>query len=56
MLTVSQVADLLDLSISSIRRFIRIKELSVHRLGRAMRISHADLAAFMARRRDGGEP
>jgi excisionase family DNA binding protein len=54
MLKVSEVAELLSLSISHTRRLISIGALPVHRVGiRALRISDADVAAFLAKRRRG---
>ncbi|HQT62690.1 MULTISPECIES: helix-turn-helix domain-containing protein [unclassified Acidiphilium] len=42
------VADQLDVSLSTLRRRIAEGALRVHRIGRAIRVSHADLGAFLA--------
>jgi excisionase family DNA binding protein len=42
-----QVAEQLGLSTKTIRRWIDRGELHVHRLGRQIRISEEDLAAFL---------
>jgi excisionase family DNA binding protein len=51
--TVNQVAEMLTMSARSIWRRIKDRELPVHKFGRAVRISHPDLMAFLATRRDG---
>ncbi len=51
MLTVKQAADELQHSEKTIRRWIEQGGLHVHRLGRGIRITHKDLAAFVAVRR-----
>jgi len=38
-------------SVSHLRRQIRLRKLAVHRVGRAIRVSEADLAGFLARAR-----
>ena len=48
MLSLSDVAEQLDVSLSTVRRRIAEGALRVHRIGRAIRISHVDLAAFLA--------
>lgn len=48
MLSLTHVADQLDVSLSSVRRRIAEGALRVHRFGRAVRVSQADLAAFLA--------
>lgn len=53
MLTLREVADLLQLSLAHLRREIRQRRLPAHRLGRAIRISEADLADYLGRRRRG---
>lgn len=50
--TVSEVADMLSVSPRSVCRWISEGELSVHKLGRSVRISHPDLMAFLATHRD----
>jgi excisionase family DNA binding protein len=51
--TVSEVADFLDVSNRSVRRWIKSGELPAHRFGVAVRISEIDLRAFAAARRNG---
>lgn len=51
MLIVKQVADELQHSEKSIRRWIDQGALRVHRLGRSIRIAHDDLNAFVAAQR-----
>ena len=51
MLRVGEVAQQLRLAPRSLWRLIDRGELKVHRFGRAVRISPADLAAFVAARR-----
>lgn len=53
MLTVRQVAERLQASERTVRRAIASGELAVHRIGAAVRVSEADLAAFLAARRQG---
>lgn len=52
MYTISQVAEKLQLSPRQVRRYIAGRVLPVHCFGRRKRISGADLAAFIARRRE----
>lgn len=47
MISLADVADLLDVSIASVRRRIAEGALRVHRIGRTVRISEHDLAAFL---------
>ena len=51
-LTIAQVADKLQLSIKTIRRWIAARDLPAHRLGRQFRISEGDLRGFLAQRRE----
>jgi len=51
--TVGDIADLLDVSTRSVRRWIKSGDLRVHRFGAAVRISESDLKAFASARRDG---
>lgn len=51
MLTVKQVAEELQFSEKTVRRWIDQAVLRVHRLGRGVRITPEDLAAFVAIRR-----
>ena len=53
LLTLREVAALLQLSRAHLRREIRQRRLPAHRLGRAIRISEADLADYLGRRRRG---
>ena len=53
LLSIAKVASLLDVSEKTVRRLIDAGDLVVHRVGRQLRISEADLAAFVARRRLG---
>ena len=48
---VDDVAEQLGVSTKTVRRWIAAGELPVHRLGRQLRISEADLVAFIARSR-----
>ena len=47
LLTLKQVGARTGLSLSSIRRAIRDRRVAVHRLGRVLRVSEADLLAFL---------
>ena len=51
--TIADVADLVDVNERTIRRWIDEGELVAHRFGRQLRISHADLNAFVRARREG---
>jgi excisionase family DNA binding protein len=51
LLGLKAVADLTSLSVSTIRREIRLRRLPVYRIGRAIRVSEADLEAYLAKRR-----
>ena len=48
LMSLTDVADQLDVSLSTLRRRITEGALRVHRIGRALRVSEADLAAFLA--------
>ena len=50
--TIEQVAERLDVSPRSVRRWVAAGTLPVHRFGRPVRISERDLAAFLALHRD----
>jgi excisionase family DNA binding protein len=52
---VPEIAERADVAERTVRRWIDRGELLVHRLGRTVRISEADFAAFLARHRSGGE-
>ena len=51
LLSIAQVADRLGLSPKTVRRRIVDDDLQVHRLGRSLRISEADLRAYLERSR-----
>lgn len=51
LLTVKEVAERLQVSTKTIRRWIAADELSVHHIGRQLRVSEDDLLVFLARRR-----
>ena len=51
--SLAEVAQQLGLSISHLRREIRLRRLPHHEFGRLIRISEADLAAYVASRRRG---
>jgi excisionase family DNA binding protein len=44
--TITDVAEMLGLSVRSVRRLIARAELAVHRFGGAVRVAEADLKAF----------
>jgi excisionase family DNA binding protein len=51
--TISDIAEFLDVSPRSVRRWIKSGELPVHRFGAAVRIAERDLLAFVAVHREG---
>lgn len=51
LLSLHQVADLLQVSAKTVRRWIEAGDLPVHRLGRQPRISAIDLEDFLKSRR-----
>jgi len=51
LLSIAKVAVQLDVSQKTVRRLIEAGELPVHDVGRQLRISETDLAAFLARSR-----
>ena len=51
LLAVGEVAELLQVSSKTVRRWIERQELRTHRLGRQLRVSEEDLAAFLGQRR-----
>jgi excisionase family DNA binding protein len=51
LMSVAAVALQLDVSQKTVRRLIEDGELPIHRIGRQIRISEPDLAAFIARSR-----
>jgi excisionase family DNA binding protein len=50
--SIGYVAEALSVSTRTVRRWTASKALPAHRLGRLVRISQADLAAFLATHRD----
>jgi excisionase family DNA binding protein len=50
--TLAQVAERLQVSTKTVRRWIENDDLIAHRLGRQLRISEADLQAFIKARRE----
>ena len=51
--TIEAVAEALDVSTRTVRRWIESGDLPVHRFGAAVRISDVDLRAFIALHREG---
>jgi excisionase family DNA binding protein len=51
LLTIRDVANLAGVSIMTVRRWIESHGLQIHRLGRLVRISQADLGDFLAAKR-----
>jgi excisionase family DNA binding protein len=51
MLAVTDIAELMRVSTRTVRRWIDSGDLRVHRLGRQVRVSEEDLAAFLNQRR-----
>jgi excisionase family DNA binding protein len=51
--TINAVAETLDVSTRTVRRWIANGTLTAHRLGGVLRISEADLRAFLAEHREG---
>ena len=51
LLTIDEVAEVFNSSSRTVRRLIESGALPVHRLGRLVRISEADLAVFLAMNR-----
>jgi len=49
--SIAEVAALLGVSTRTVRRLIAGGDLLAHRIGRSLRISEADLSAFLARAR-----
>lgn len=52
LLTIQTVAERLGVSTKTIRRLIQAKSIIIHRIGRQIRISEADLAAYVRSQRD----
>ena len=53
LLSIGDVADTLQVSDKTVRRWIERGEMPIHRVGRQIRISAADLATFVRARREG---
>ena len=51
--SIATVAEQLEVSTRTIRRWIAAGDLAVHHVGRQIRISETDLSIFLALRRDG---
>ncbi len=51
LLTIPQIAEVLQVSEKTVRRWIVARELIAHKLGRQWRISHNDLEIFIKARR-----
>jgi excisionase family DNA binding protein len=52
LLSISVVAKRLDISIRTVRRLIDDKSIAIYRIGRQIRISEPDLAAYVQSRRE----
>ena len=52
LLSITAVAKRLDVSGRTVRRLIDNKAIAIHRIGRQIRISEADLAAYARSRRE----
>jgi excisionase family DNA binding protein len=52
LLSISAVAKRLDVSIRTVRRLVNDKAIAIHRIGRQIRISEADLAAYVQSQRE----
>ena len=50
--TIAAVAEFLDVSERTVRRWIKRGELVAHHIGAVVRIAESDLKAFIARHRD----
>ena len=50
-LTLTQIAETLQLDIETIRNWVRKKQLPAYRVGRAYRVKQSDLDKFLAQRR-----
>ena len=51
--TITEVAECLNISTRTVRRWIKSGALPVHSIGGVVRVSDADFAAFLAVRRNG---
>lgn len=52
LLTPRAVADTLGVSVRTVRRFIDAEQITVHRIGRQVRVSERDLEQFIRLRRE----
>jgi excisionase family DNA binding protein len=55
-LTIADVAELLQVSERTVRRWLDAGDLAAHKLGRQWRISDKDLEQYLLSRRQGGRP
>jgi excisionase family DNA binding protein len=53
LLTIKDVADILQVSDKTVRRWIDAGDLVAHRVGRQLRVSQGDLETFIKLRREG---
>jgi excisionase family DNA binding protein len=51
--TIADIADCLDVSTRTVRRWIKSGDLGAHHMGAIVRVSEADFLAFLALRRGG---
>jgi excisionase family DNA binding protein len=51
--TIAEVAECVDVSTRSVRRWIKSGDLVAHHFGAAVRIAESDFRAFLAMHRDG---
>jgi len=56
LLDLQTAAELTSLSVSSLRRAIRLRRLACHHVGRCVRVSEADLSEFLTRCRRKARP
>jgi len=52
LLSIAAVVEKLDVCTKTVRRYIARGELRIHRVGRLLRVSEEDLAAYLARGRE----
>jgi excisionase family DNA binding protein len=50
--TVNEVAEIVGVSVRTVRRWIKSGDLVAHHIGTVVRIAESDLRAFIARHRD----
>jgi excisionase family DNA binding protein len=51
--TIAEVAERLNVATRTVRRWIKVGDLVVHRVGNVVRIADSDLRAFLALHREG---